>query len=409
MEERRKPNAAERRVRNREAAEKRQAEQQEQQKKTIEKTKEALKMMSGDDVDTLLSRRFYNNDPNNIDDDDDDEYCDPDEEEDYETEDEGEGEVKERRIRNRTVYKPAPGSTLDNEFKQFQKKNHGESRKAGQMFTLNTIRNDVMRGKRWFGPESDPLSTGKDTDPEAWYTENLWKFVWMPFDQYSKHCNLKDMECFHCGGSVESHRYDWRPMFYHERIVWVYHRRCRCQKCNKTFAEIDPRFLAQLPTRVAERFPFVTTASGPGLHESMVFSFANLFTKRIMFGPYADMTNELHSVGYDKTRCGYYDACYDYQQHGLHVDEDSYIAKPFAEFISPGYYGGIRLTRALLKVVFAGFMKIHEPYMQVSFQMMVDKGMAMDHTHKFSNSIYIEGHPGRVFTASLTGTALGGQ
>ena len=60
-------------------------------------------------------------------------------------------------------------------------------------------RSSVLRGKQWFGPESDPLSTGKSTDPEAWCLDHLWIFAWMPFDMYRDHVDLKAMECIHCG------------------------------------------------------------------------------------------------------------------------------------------------------------------------------------------------------------------
>jgi hypothetical protein len=62
-----------------------------------------------------------------------------------------------------------------------------------------------------------------------------------------------------------------------------------------------------------------------------------------------------------------------------------------------------------MKVIFASFMHITEPYMQASFQRGIDEGIAMDHTFKFSNLIYISNCPGRVFTASITGTGLGSK
>jgi hypothetical protein len=141
----------------------------------------------------------------------------------------------------------------------------------------------------------------------------------------------------------------------------------------------------------------------------MVHEFANLFTKRIMFGPFTQMVNELHSFRYDKTQLSYYDAVAE-ACNGLQEDAIHGIPPPtFAPFISPGSFGGIRLTNTLMKVVFSSFMKVTEPYMQASFQMSIDEGLAMDHTHKFSNSIYVSGCSGRVFTASITGTGLGGE
>jgi hypothetical protein len=121
------------------------------------------------------------------------------------------------------------------------------------------------------------------------------------------------------------------------------------------------------------------------------------------------MVNELHSIRYDKTQLSYYDAVAE-ARNGLQEDAIHGIPPPtFAPFISPGSFGGIRLTNTLMKVVFSSFMKVTEPYMQASFQMSIDEGLAMDHTHKFSNSIYVSGRSGRVFTASITGTGLGGE
>jgi len=54
-------------------------------------------------------------------------------------------------------------------------------------------------------------------------------------------------------------------------------------------------------------------------------------------------------------------------------------------------------------------MRVTEPYVQTTFQMSIDEGLAMDHTHKFSNSIYVSKRSGQVFTASITGTGLGSE
>lgn len=53
-------------------------------------------------------------------------------------------------------------------------------------------------------------------------------------------------------------QYDYRPVFDLHPQCWLLHRRLVCKKEGKhgfgrTFAEIDPRFLEQLPTRVVER------------------------------------------------------------------------------------------------------------------------------------------------------------
>lgn len=53
----------------------------------------------------------------------------------------------------------------------------------GQQQSLTSLRASVMRGRHWFTPEYDPISTGEDTDPEAWYLDQLWKIVFLPFHQ----------------------------------------------------------------------------------------------------------------------------------------------------------------------------------------------------------------------------------
>ena len=73
-------------------------------------------------------------------------------------------------------------------------------------------------------------------------------------------------------------------MFYFEKIVWVLHHRILCQQCKRTCASIDPRFLANIPTRVAERFPFIPTVSGPGIHVSMIHQVKSLLKKGVMYG-----------------------------------------------------------------------------------------------------------------------------
>ena len=46
-------------------------------------------------------------------------------------------------------------------------------------------------------------------------------------------------------------------------------------------AGINYRFLSQLSIVVTQRFPFVNASSGPGIHESMLFSFVKLAAKKI--------------------------------------------------------------------------------------------------------------------------------
>jgi hypothetical protein len=104
-------------------------------------------------------------------------------------------------------------------------------------------------------------------------------------------------------------------MFFHHIIVFVHHQRFWCKNPNccgstrgkqQTFASIDPRALSKLPTCVAEHFEFVTTPGGPGIHRSMIYMFANLACKSILFGSFADTVNELLAVDYSMECASYY-------------------------------------------------------------------------------------------------------
>jgi hypothetical protein len=92
------------------------------------------------------------------------------------------------------------------------------------------------------------------------------------------------------------------------RTVWVLHQRFRCNNPNctggigeegkktKTIASIDPRAMSQLPTEVAERFEFMSSRSGPGIHISMAYAFAFLCNYSVLFGTFASLVNEFHSI-----------------------------------------------------------------------------------------------------------------
>ena len=70
-------------------------------------------------------------------------------------------------------------------------------------------------------------------------------------------------------------------------------------------------FLSMLPTRIAERFEFVTTLSGPGLHQSLVFLLAPLLEKTVMFGTFTNAVNETHSIRYTLNHVSHVDALHD--------------------------------------------------------------------------------------------------
>jgi hypothetical protein len=151
-EERRKASEAARQERAREAAAKREQELKERWQKRIEQTRESLQNISEDDLEHLFHRHSHQGADdacNNGDDEDDGDY-DDDDEEDYETEDEGEVEVKQRRLCQQAAWKPEEGTAINIDLKQFEQKLHG-NKCSGQMWLINNVRDDVMRGKQWFG------------------------------------------------------------------------------------------------------------------------------------------------------------------------------------------------------------------------------------------------------------------
>ena len=112
---------------------------------------------------------------------------------------------------------------------------------------------------------------------------------------------MKNIDCIYgCGcGKLKPSNYQWRPMFYFDKIVWILHNRVHCQSCGCTFASIDPRFLAKLPTRVTEKFPFVATSGGSGIHQSMIFQFTDLVKQGIMYGTYVNNINQMQRIRCD--------------------------------------------------------------------------------------------------------------
>jgi len=276
----------------------------------------------------------------------------------------------------------------------------------------STLRENVIkRGKHWIPPSMDPVAAGCEYRPDEWYTRNVWCFVWLLFYQYGAKLgiNLSTFPCIYCTKhSCKSNQYAWRPMFYHDKIVWVLHRRLRCFECKRTFATIDPRVLSLLPTSVAECFPFATTPSGIGINESMVYMFVFLATNKILFGTYTDMINELHSIQYDKSKLSYLDRASEYCDK-MEQFQGGKVPTVFSSFNSGGEYIGIRLSQRLLKTVFRHFMQGHEPYMQAYFQTCHDEGVATDHSHKYAKLINASSLSGKVFHASYTVTSLRGK
>ena len=89
----------------------------------------------------------------------------------------------------------------------------------------------------WYAPdETAGCSTGMCTKPDAWYRSSLHNFVWRPVSQFGKLVNInniKNIGCIYgCGcRHLRLSSYQWRPMLYFDKIVWVLHNCIHCQEC----------------------------------------------------------------------------------------------------------------------------------------------------------------------------------
>jgi hypothetical protein len=303
------------------------------------------------------------------------------------------------------TYKPPKGSTLHTLLETVKNQVKSDST------TKSAVRTSVYeRGQHWVIPEIQSPIMCRPTDPGPWYLEDQAVFVWLPFLQFPKQVSLKTCRCIHCNetGVIESKEYDWRPMLYFDRVVWVIHRRFRCQRCNRSFLSSDPTFLSTLPTRVSERFPFVTAGSRRlGVHKFMLYSFVELITSRVQFGTFANAMNTIYALKYDMSRLSYYSSFIDWKNQVGSLGADYPV--PFAKFNSVGEFNGIKLTKGTMKALFINFMKVHEPYMQASFQTKSDEGTSADHTFKYAKVIQAAGRGGPVFGASYTTASLLGS
>jgi hypothetical protein len=295
--------------------------------------------------------------------------------------------------RNKSGYKPSKGSILYEELENFREK---------VMTTMAFHRNGIGNGRHEFPPEFDPVSKEGAPVPKSWYTGRCKKFVYLPFHQYrNKAGDLKDYECIHCREKkLESKMYAYRPMFNFAKIVWLYHRRLRCRACSGTFAEIHPDFLAQLPTIIAERLPFLTTGAGLGVHRLMLYQFMHMATKGILYGTFVNIYNELYRLDHDIDHCSFLDGTADYQGGTGALGLQPKKPEPFAAFRSPGEYNGILLRVGLVKHLFYRTMDSMEAYMQKSFQASVDNGESPDHTFKFANGLKLKDRPGNTDLSS---------
>ena len=239
--------------------------------------------------------------------------------------------------------------------------------------TKNTHNIHSSKGQHWIPPDFDAVSLGlRNPVPDRCYTGGCWVYVWLPLVQFPNLMRNK-IPCAYCQSTnTESKGLRWRRMFWWDKTVWVLHQRfvCHnkqccggCRGCRRHFTSIDPRALSALPTRVAERFEFLTTIGGPGMHRSMMYSFANLVCSQVMFGTFVTMVNKLQKVQCTYETVSYYDALMEWQGESV-VGYDGTPKTPYSAFGQAGANSGMLMTTRLLKACTNNFVAVHEQHMQ---------------------------------------------
>jgi hypothetical protein len=285
---------------------------------------------------------------------------------------------------------------------------------------LHTIKDSILKKEHyydrylsnachWLPPMMDPLSSNS-LDPAKWYiSSEVWVFCWIPTLQYHQYLSRSSCKCIYCKKEkvvISKGEYRYRPFFYFDRIVWVLHGRLMCNACKKSFTEIDPLFLKDLPTNILERFPFISSRKGPGIHCEMMIQFISQCTDGNLFGRYTKSINEMQRYRYDISRVGFLDEVYNKFTNGL---DRAFGIQPlfYPVFKSPGHFNGIVLTAGMMKRFFLQFMRSREEYLQNSFQYCSDEGASADHSHKFSKKLTC-GKRG-IFDATYSIMSLSGQ
>jgi len=327
-----------------------------------------------------------------------------DEIDDYLNEDEGDGPTKARRARIRAAYMPPKDSVVGRVLAETQKKVEGSANRLQMSIDVNRM---------WIPPGPDPYTFSVISGPDKFYEAEVWQFLWLPFKQFRARVQLNQVGCcFGCSGcgKAKLNGMRWRPMKKHDKTVFVLHHRVLFECCNRSTTTISLAFLAKLPTPIAERFPFITTAAGPGVHRSMVYQLNSLKTKQIMEGTYSSTINAASKIRYDLSRLSYYDRIGDdmLQKEMAGNIGESPIPQPYSQYNCPDEFNGFTLTPNMMSAASQSYFDANEEYMQASFQTKGDGGVFSDHTHthKYPNGIRASGRPGKVFGAAYTMGAL---
>ena len=275
------------------------------------------------------------------------------------------------------------------------------------------LRSNLEQGQTWFCPEvgASSMYTNSPThDPEVFCCQSrCFIYAHVPHIQVPKLYGtgtLKKMACVFCEktGHLESHIYDFRAAhtFGHSSDAWIFHRRVICDQskggCGKTIAEIDPRFLSRMDTRIVEQFPFITTVRGPAVHESLLHAYLELVFKSVPMGTFVSMYNSMKKLEYFKTTQSYYRHAVGWVRSRVDIP-GARLPMAFPDFQSQKY-NGFTLPLSLFKFITVRAIKQLEPYLQKTFQAWLDEGTSADHSFKYPKLIKNSIHGGKLFGAA---------
>lgn len=392
----RKKEEANRKTRNQQMSDLRRQERTEQQNREREEAAEGIVALQDAFAITPLPTAGAQAHPV-VDGDDDDDGYDSDCGEDYK---DHEDETTEQGKRESARYKPPRDSKLGKYLADTKELILGED---------NNL--DKRKGKVWYPPTMVPTTN----NPHSYCSATAWVYHFDPFGADGRKAGkpLKEHQCIKCkrfGYLLQSNGWHYRPQHNFQTVDWILHRRLKCRNdrsgkgCGGTFAEFHPDFMAQLPTVIAEKFPYLVTPSGLGIHQAMMEQFLPLSVKGILFGTYCSSINEMKMTEHWRTHCNYLDLLSDTMKI-----QTSMVPKPFFSYKSIGYYNGIKFRPSLLRKLFLQIMGSWETYLQESFQMHPDESESSDHTFKFVKMIAASKRAGKVFLASYDSISLAGM
>jgi len=263
-------------------------------------------------------------------------------------------EISESRSRTRSKYMPPKSSTFG--------------------FFLDTVKSELLKscnlasGKKWYYLNAQDLKIPEQKEqnknvPSSLYCQEVEVFVHAPFNHFEdlNQDRIVNMTCPCCNKSGNLHSNGWcfRPAHKSDSLVWILHQRLRCERrdgkngCGRTCSTFHPGIMKQLPNAVTESFPFLMTASGLGMHESLMQMFMVLCTKGILFSTFAASVNAAKRFKYWRSHLNYLDKVHDKISKTERMKvQSSFHPMPFSPYDYAGEYNGIDLKPSLVKKLF---------------------------------------------------------